>query len=41
MKASALMFGRLLAEPPTPSAIKLNVIEENMKTAASIFFIDF
>jgi len=28
----------MLAERPTPSAITLNAIEENIKDAASIFF---
>jgi hypothetical protein len=39
MEASALAFGRMLAERPTPSAITLNAIDEDIKHAASILLI--
>ena len=41
LKASAFGFGRVAAEPPTPRAMTLNAIEENIRNAAMIFFIDF
>ena len=41
VKASAFAFGRVVAEPPTPNAIMLKAIEENISDAASIFFVDF
>jgi hypothetical protein len=41
LKASALGFGRVVPERPTPSAITLNTMEENTRDAAMIFFIDF
>jgi hypothetical protein len=31
----------VVAEPPMPSAMTLKAMEENIKDAASIFFIDF
>jgi hypothetical protein len=40
LKASALAFGRIVADPPTPSAMTLKAMEENTRNAAAIFFID-
>jgi hypothetical protein len=34
-------LGRIVSEPPTPSVMTLNPIEENTRNAAMIFFIDF
>jgi hypothetical protein len=41
VKESAFAFGPVVAEPPTPRAITLKAIEEDIKNTARIFFIVF